>query len=69
VLHPHISYFGSLLRLYSHQNYGSGCEKKLDETEETSKPRNGPNNEILRRLRVEMSNLKNTEENETRPNK
>lgn len=59
MLHPHIQYFGSLLRLYSHQNFGSSCEKKLDEPgNQSPKPRSGPNNEILRRLRAEMSKLK-----------
>lgn len=59
MLHPHIQFFGSLLRLYSHQNLGSGCEKKLDEPgNQSPKPRSGPNNEILRRLRAEMSKLK-----------
>ncbi|XP_060876834.1 microprocessor complex subunit DGCR8-like [Metopolophium dirhodum] len=58
VLHPHIKYFGSLLRLYSHQNVGSGCEKKLDEPgNQSPKPRSGPNYEILKKLRAEMSKL------------
>lgn len=59
MLHPHIKYFGSLLRLYSHQNVGSGCEKKLDEPgNQSPKPRSGPNYEILKKLRAEMSKLK-----------
>lgn len=58
MLHPHIKYFGSLLRLYSHQNVGSGCEKKLDEPgNQSPKPRGGPNYEILKKLRTEMSKL------------
>jgi len=58
VLHPHISYFGSLLRLYSHQNIGNGCEKKLDEPgSQSPKPRSGPNDEILKQLKIEMSKL------------
>jgi len=58
VLHPHISYFGSLLKLYSHQNIGNGCEKKLDEPgSQSPKPRSGPNDEILKQLKIEMSKL------------
>ncbi|XP_025424709.1 microprocessor complex subunit DGCR8-like [Sipha flava] len=58
VLHPHINYFGSLLRLYSHQNVGSGCEKKLDEPgSQSPKPRSGPNYEILKKLNTEMLKL------------
>lgn len=58
MLHPHIQYFGSLLRLYSHQNVGSGREKKLEEPGNLSpKPRSTPNYSILRKLRIEMSKL------------
>lgn len=58
MLHPHIQYFGSLLRLYSHQNFGSGLEKKLEEPGNLSpKPRSAPNYSILRKLRTEMSKL------------
>lgn len=57
-MHPHINYFGSLLRLYSHQNFGSGCEKKLDEPgNQSPKQRGGPNPDILKQLRAEMSKL------------
>lgn len=31
VLHPHIKYFGSLLRLYGNQNVENSREKKPDE--------------------------------------
>ncbi|VVC32328.1 Hypothetical protein CINCED_3A004845 [Cinara cedri] len=31
VLHPHIKYFRSLLRLYSHKNVRSSNKKKLNE--------------------------------------
>lgn len=62
VLHPHINAFGSLLRLYNHQNFGSGCEKKLDEPGTSSpKPLAGPNYNILKKLKEEMSKLENPE--------
>ncbi|VVC41028.1 WW domain,Double-stranded RNA-binding domain [Cinara cedri] len=58
VLHPHIKYFGSLLRLYSHQNVGSSSEKKPDEPGTQSPQHRGVANEdILIKLRTEMSKL------------
>ncbi|XP_050524933.1 microprocessor complex subunit DGCR8-like [Daktulosphaira vitifoliae] len=63
VLHPHINVFGSLLRLYNHQNFGNGCEKKLDEPGISSpKPVTGPNYNILKKLKEEMSKLENPED-------
>lgn len=58
MLHPHINYFGSLLRLYSHQNLDSCSEKKInDPGDQSPKPRGGPNYEILQQLRDEMIKL------------
>ncbi|VVC25675.1 WW domain,Double-stranded RNA-binding domain [Cinara cedri] len=58
VLHPHIKYFGSLLRLYSHQNVGSSSEKKPDEPGTKSpRPRGSPDQNILDQLKKAMSKL------------
>ncbi|XP_050422563.1 microprocessor complex subunit DGCR8-like [Adelges cooleyi] len=58
VLHPHINAFGSLLRLYNYQNFGSGSEKKLDEPGCTSPKQNSePNLDILNKLKEEMTKL------------
>jgi len=57
-MHPHIHYFGSLLRLYSDQNFGNGSEKKLEDPgHQSPTPRSGPNNKILRQLRETMLKL------------
>lgn len=58
MLHPHIKYFGSLLRLYSHQNIGSSCEKKLEDLDaESPQSRGGANQIILDLLKEEMSKI------------
>lgn len=59
MLHPHITLFGSLLRLYSHQDYGSSYEKKLDDpgTRSPKLTKTLPNRDILRQLREEIAIL------------
>lgn len=61
-LHPHITSWGSLLRLYGNRSVKSFKEKKLEEQEITllqSKAAvNSPNFAILEKLRLELGKLK-----------
>lgn len=61
-LHPHISSWGSLLRLYGNRSVKTFKEKKMEEQEITllqSKAAiNSPNFAILDKLKLELSKLK-----------
>ncbi|XP_044741580.1 microprocessor complex subunit DGCR8 [Chrysoperla carnea] len=65
-LHPHITSWGSLLRLYGNRSVKSFREKKQEEQEITqlqSKAAvNSPNYAILDKLRIEMTKLKDKKE-------
>ncbi|KOB70619.1 putative double-stranded binding protein [Operophtera brumata] len=65
-LHPHITSWGSLLRLYGSRSMKSCKEKKLEEQQITllqDKARhNEPNHAVLEKLRDEMRRLKERDE-------
>lgn len=60
-LHPHITSWGSLLRLYGSRSVKSFKEKKLEEQEitllQSKAAANSPNVAILEKLRLELSKL------------
>lgn len=65
-LHPHVRYWGSLLRLYGSKSVKSCKEKKLEEQQITllqDKARhNEPNYAVLEKLRQEMRKLRERDE-------
>ncbi|KAE9533513.1 hypothetical protein AGLY_009151 [Aphis glycines] len=58
VLHPHVQFFGSLLRLYSHQHFEYNENKPIKpKTFETDKYRSRPHVNLLKTLRKNMLKL------------
>ncbi|XP_060859857.1 microprocessor complex subunit DGCR8-like [Metopolophium dirhodum] len=57
VLHPHIHYFGSLLRLYSHQHFEYNENKPNEHKPKTKQSRNHPDMNLLKKLRKAMLEL------------
>lgn len=58
VLHPHVQFFGSLLRLYSHQHFEYNENKPIKpKTSETEKYRSRPDVNLLKTLRKNMLKL------------
>ncbi|XP_075991560.1 uncharacterized protein LOC142986768 isoform X2 [Anticarsia gemmatalis] len=66
LLHPHIRFWGSLLRLYGTKSVKSFKEKKVEEQEITmlqdKARRNQPNYAVLAKLRAEMRKLRERDE-------
>jgi len=56
-LHPHVHYFGSLLRLYSNQHLEYNENKPDSPKSETKEERDGPDVNLLQKLRTVMLEL------------
>ncbi|XP_025191992.1 microprocessor complex subunit DGCR8-like [Melanaphis sacchari] len=63
VLHPHIHYYGSLLRLYSRQHFEYKENKPIEPTVKIKKCRSCPDVNLLKTLRTAMLKLESQKNN------